>query len=485
MAHDVNDLGVALTLVSFLHRTLVEDGAWPSYLVSSLLEFANAILSHPEPSVRTQGLSLLATAVRCGCLSEILHARSAPALQEVLQLSISSLDDPDDDEREDLDTVTRALGEAFSAAPALNPRALQRLVLDLLDARDRFFPAVGELDDLATFVKERALLDDAGDRVLRDGHPLQTLRVVATETTTRIISAIQSFAEAVVRATRDPEFAKSGPPDYGLRISWAPAASVSAHLSYAIDNDARVVFGTLEKLSAADRFDFDKVAADVSPIVAAAFVRLIERLRQHDDKIEIVLTDPDSTDWQRRLTLRADILGGAGVSALMRRTRSVARGSGILVAKEDVPQANTVRQVFQAVDAMLDKGIVTEADIDGIDSRRQANYYLHGARVLGLFDEDNQPTGRARSLIGRTDRERMAITAVYFEDSPIGRAWRDWAGADHLYDVEPATALAFLETCVRGLSGDTPGRRASTLRAWFAELMPHYPGRSGGQTSFL
>ena len=475
MFHDANDLGIAHTLVSFLHRALAEGNGWPGYLIGAVLHFTNAILSHAEPSLRAQGLSLLAMAAHRGRLPDVLHAEGASALADTLKRAVASLD-LDEEELEDLALVADGLSANLRQSPALDPRALQRVVLDVLDTVDRLAAAVDGLSGLVGFVKERALLDDAGARAARQGRPLQTLRVVAAETTTRLINALVAFAEAVVSSTRDPEFAEFDAPDYGLRVAWAPAASVPIHLSYC-DDDARVVFETLEQLLASNGRDFDAAIADVSPNVAASFVRLVERLRQHDDQIEIVLTDPGSQVWQRHLTLGPEMLRRETISALMRRTRSAARDRSVNVAREDVPQANTVRQVFQAVDAMLAHGVVTHEDIDEINSKRQVNYYKHGARVLGFFDEDNQPTGRARSLIGRSHDERLAITAVYFEDSPIGRAWRTWAGADHLYDIDPNTAQTFLEGCVHDLTNTTPGRRASTLRAWFAELKPHYPMR--------
>jgi hypothetical protein len=124
---------------------------------------------------------------------------------------------------------------------------------------------------------------------------------------------------------------------------------------------------------------------------------------------------------------------------------------------------------------MLARGVVTQADVSDVNSDRQVNYYKQGARILGFFDDDNRPTGRARAIAGLSYERRLGITAVFFEDTPIGRAWRVWAGKDRLRDVEPTTAREFLEACVVGLTGTTPPRRASTLSKWFTELMPHYP----------
>jgi len=94
-----------------------------------------------------------------------------------------------------------------------------------------------------------------------------------------------------------------------------------------------------------------------------------------------------------------------------------------------------------------------------------------------LFDDDNLPTARARAIAGLPYEEQLGVTAIYFEDSAVGRAWRTWAGKQRLSDVDPNTAEAFLSACARGLSGTTPARRASTLRKWHGELMPHYGHR--------
>ena len=56
----------------------------------------------------------------------------------------------------------------------------------------------------------------------------------------------------------------------------------------------------------------------------------------------------------------------------------------------EVPQADTVAQVLQAVEAIHRHGQATAKDIDNIKSSRQVNYYLQAARILGFLDEENQ-----------------------------------------------------------------------------------------------
>jgi hypothetical protein len=159
---------------------------------------------------------------------------------------------------------------------------------------------------------------------------------------------------------------------------------------------------------------------------------------------------------------------------LAQRARGKGSGQGIVVDGLMVPQANTVKLVFQAVDAMLAKGVVLISDIEGISSKRQVDYYRQGARILGLFDENNEPTQRARSIVGLNEEQRLRLAAVYFEDSEIGRAWRQWAGVDQLVNLDPDSAEAFLKQCVVNLSGTTLPRRASSLRRWHAELLPYH-----------
>lgn len=474
MVRCAEDLGIVHTLLGHFHRDLMEAQAWPSYLVGLVLDFIRRALAHKEPSVKAEVLSLLALAVKQGRLGQILHRAAALPLAQKLRAALMPI--AEEDELEALDRVESYLqSDQVPAAPILDSRALQRIVLDLEDAVDRYAQKLTGLSPLLAFVKERALLDDAGAMVGREGRPFQTLRVKAFEAATRLVQAMYSFGEAVVAELRDPDFAV-GAPDYGLQLMWAPLASVSNHLSFK-DDDARPVFDLLAKwVQGQGQQTFEQLIAEHPPTVALAFLRLLERLRQHEASIEIVLTDPQLVAWQKTVLISADTFGQEKIASLQKQARSVARGQKhVFVPKDQVPQANTVRQVFQAVDAILIRGAVTVGDIDGLNSQREVDYYKHGARVLAFLDADNQPTSRARSIMGVSDEQRLAITAVYFEDSVIGRAWRDWAGKNRLSEVDPISARDFLEECVTGLTGTTLPRRASTLRTWYKELVTKKP----------
>lgn len=471
MAHSTEDLGISHTLLSYFHRELIETGIWPSYLVGLTFDFLRKALAHSEASVKAEVLSLLALATEQDLLGQIMHAKAAVPLATALQAEITPI--AEDNEVQALGVVEEYLkGGRVPVAPTLDSRELQRIVLDLMDAVDRYTPMLSGLDPLVTFIRRRALLDDAGVRVAQDGRPLQTVRVKAQEAATRLVQALVSFGEAVVAAWRDPDFANVDAPDYGLQIAWAPAASVPIHLSYA-DDDARRVFEILARLVQGQEQgqNFEQIVKELSPNVAAAFLRLLQRLRQHKDSVEVVLTDPQSLDWQSTVSIGPDTFGQQSISSLMRQARAVARGQGVHVPKDQVPQANALRHVFQVVDAILNHGIVTPNDIDAIATQRQVNYYKQGARVLGFLDTDSQPTSRARTLIDLNYEQRLAVTAIYFEDSVVGRAWRTWAGVNRLSEIDPISAEDFLKECVSDLTGATPQRRASTLRAWYEELV--------------
>lgn len=474
-AKSIADLGIVHTLLAQLHQDVVERGSWPSYLVGQVLTFLREALAHEEPSVRGEVLSLATVAVRRGLLGRVLHAEAALPL--VAQLRKTTYAIADAEEMEDLALVEEYLGGGtVPDVLRVDSRPVQRIVLDLMDAADQYAELLQGLDPLIEFVRRRALLDDAGARVARHVRPLQTIRVRAPQAATRVIESIVGFAEAVVGVSRHLDFGPLSAPDYQLQIAWAPSASVPIHLSFA-DDDARTVFVMLESLlaGAKSRASFEQVFASLPPTAAAAFLRLLERIRQHDESVEVVLTDPRSPVLQRSVFIGPETLGRESVASLMKHARSLSRGRAAIVSADEVPQANTVHQVFQAVDAMVEHGDVTLQDITEVSSQRQINYYKQGARILGFFDEDNQPTSRAHSILGLSNEKRLAITSVYFEDSPIGRAWRSWSGVSRLQELDPQTAKEFLEASVVGLSGSTPGRRASTLRAWLLELAPHYP----------
>jgi hypothetical protein len=128
--------------------------------------------------------------------------------------------------------------------------------------------------------------------------------------------------------------------------------------------------------------------------------------------------------------------------------------------------------MLRVVGVVVERGVVTPDDIAELNSTRQIAYYKQAARILGLFDAKNEPTDRARAPAGLTEEEQRRLLYFVFEDSDVGRAWRRWSGVERLTQVDPDTASEFLTACATGLSGTTPGRRATTIRRWLIELRP-------------
>jgi hypothetical protein len=472
---DAQDLGIAHTLLSLLSRDLHETKHWPGYLLGQVTSFLRQALDHPEASVKAEALSVLSISERRGVLGQVLHASAAAAFAQLVEQQIAPI--AEDDEKEHLVLVLGALRNGkLPKTPKVDVRALQHAVLDVLDAADRYGAMVGGIEPLLDHLKQRALLADASSRVAHDGRALQTLRVRAPEAASRLIQTVVGFGEEIVGLKRHLDFEGLEAPDYGVQLVAAMPASVPIHMVFS-DDDARTVFEVLERLvkGAATSALFEKVVADLPPTTATAFLRILERVKQYQEEIDILITDPASPQWQRQITIGPKTLKQKQQVALVVRSREVPQGKDVIVPAAEVPQANTVRQVFQAVDAMLARGSVVVSDIEHITAQRQVSYYKQGARILRFLDDDNQPTSRARSLVGLDEKRRLAITSVYFEDTVIVRAWREWAGVSRLVDLKRDSAEAFLKQCVVGLSGSTPGRRASTLRTWLDELAPHYP----------
>jgi hypothetical protein len=144
-----------------------------------------------------------------------------------------------------------------------------------------------------------------------------------------------------------------------------------------------------------------------------------------------------------------------------------------------VPQANTIARVLTLLDALFaGEDVAPSALGEGVSTPRQVAYYKQAARILGLLDSQNEPTLRALGLRGLAYEKRMELLAIYFEDSPVGRAWARWNNVDRLSDIDPMSAAPFLQDSVKDLGGTTIPRRASTLREWLADLTPfHYVQR--------
>ena len=474
------DVSTVSNLLVAVEEVFRGGGSVPRALRSSMLSLLRCGLDHPEPVVRHNVLDALVAAR--GHLDEVVNRAAAADLATRLQRAVGA--SVEDDENEALSSVLQSLrGTDLPAVAPSDSRGLQRVLLDLEDALDELGDDAPDMDDLVQTVRHRAMLDGAIEEAISAEAPVQTVRLEGPQASTRLVDALWRFGESVVRMTTPSEQRTSDDEDaaglgFGVEVRPALAASFPVQLIYD-DEAAEAVFDALTRVYAlldlpedADA-ELGKLAA---PVVEAAW-RLIEHAATFEGTIEVVLTDPTRAEWQRTLSGDFSKIAQIARRALPARARLGYRDT-IVLDRTDVPQANTVKQVFECVDAMARNGEVNVADISSITAPRQVDYYKHGARVLGLFDDDNLPTARARAILGLPYPEQLGVTAVYFEDSAIGRAWRRWAGEARLSDVDPKTAESFLTQCARGLSGTTPARRASTLRKWHAELMPmHYANR--------
>ncbi|EDW8956983.1 hypothetical protein AVF70_000368 [Salmonella enterica subsp. enterica] len=145
-----------------------------------------------------------------------------------------------------------------------------------------------------------------------------------------------------------------------------------------------------------------------------------------------------------------------------------------------VPQANDIEKIFMVIDLSRDNEPVTN-EILNVDERH-VSYYKHAARILGLLKSDGTLTSLGQKL-ARTENkdQRMSITAKAFEESECGWAWINWSGVDSLKDIDPSTSDNFLRERCPSLTGTTIGRRAGTLSAWYAKLIPFYIGYASNQ----
>lgn len=471
------DIGVAHTLLGDLDRDLYTTKRWPSVYGGQLLAFLMACVEHPESSVKGAALVSLRAAREVGALSSITFA-ARRALAEALTADAGWI--ADDEEKEDLRQVCEELNRAGgSEDPFVAPSVLNRVALEICDVMDEYEGASDDLTPLLEFLRERVLLDHAGSQALERNQAVQTMRIRGEAASPKLVNALVLLADSVEGVGQATEPDDLEMPDSGVSMSWAPAASFTIHLSSANGADISEVFDVLERLSKVkgSGSNVDALVGALPPQVASAVLRLLARVKHHSCDVEITRTDPSSPLWQQTITIEAERVRKLSFRALARRARESSREIPVRITNRDVPQANEIEKVFQAVDAVLAGRKATVDDIEGITSPRQVNYYLQAARLLGFLDEDNQATSRARSLVGISLEQRLALTAVFFEDSTVGRAWRTWDGKDRLSAVEPESAQEFLEVCVIGLNPTTIKRRASTLREWQTRLARYHPSR--------
>lgn len=479
---ETDDLSTCVNVLSGLEYSLDLPDGLPGLLSSSIVPFVMRCLVHGEALVRHSAIDFLSAACAHDQLRMFVHKGAAARLDDTIAEHLSF--DDADEQAAASELLSGLRSELLPDTAAVAPRMLRRLLLDLEDLASSALVELDGVDGLVSFVQERLLLDSAGDEARKRQASLQTIRMMSEAPSAKLLDSLLRLASTIVRlrADNDNDNDNDNEEEEGayssVQVLAAPAASFPIHVCFQRDY-ANMVFGVLS-----DVFDMlnggpiSIAMEQFEPSLAQAVLSVVKQAASNGGIVDIILTEPTAREWQRKLRVDLSEVSASSLEFLSSLARSKRPRGGVVVDRLMVPQANTVTAVFQAVDAMLAKGKIAIEDIDGISSRRQVDYYRQGARVLGLFDEENELTQRARSLVGLSIPDRLRLAAVYFEDSEIGRAWQAWAAVDHIVEIDPESSVKFLAECVVGLSGSTLPRRASTLRKWLTELSPyHYTRR--------
>lgn len=137
-----------------------------------------------------------------------------------------------------------------------------------------------------------------------------------------------------------------------------------------------------------------------------------------------------------------------------------------------VPQANRI-------DKLLDRVRAACAGDEGWPAHdaRDTAYYTQACHLLGLLDDQGQPTAAGHALNTLNGDSALAALALHVEASEVGAAWLSYCGARGLRELDESSALPFL-LARSNLSPSTAARRAATLRQWLAALQAHAPAVS-------
>lgn len=140
-----------------------------------------------------------------------------------------------------------------------------------------------------------------------------------------------------------------------------------------------------------------------------------------------------------------------------------------------IPQANDINKVIEVVELKKKGKKITYDLVEGLNSPRQVKYYLDAAFSLGLLTRESYLTSAGRFLLSKkTDKGRYQVLADKFESSDFGWAWMKWSNVSSMTELDPNTALDFIQTSVPGLGSSTAKRRATTLTKWVKILTPYH-----------
>jgi hypothetical protein len=132
----------------------------------------------------------------------------------------------------------------------------------------------------------------------------------------------------------------------------------------------------------------------------------------------------------------------------------------------DIPQADDLNVVFRLVELIATGREVRPQELGVV--KRQVSYYSHAARILGLLDDDGEPTQLGRRILVTDRRARAREASLGFAQSAVGMAWTAWSGRP-VTDLNPESAERFIRA-VSDLEESTVQRRALTLRSWVRQF---------------
>jgi len=149
------------------------------------------------------------------------------------------------------------------------------------------------------------------------------------------------------------------------------------------------------------------------------------------------------------------------------------RSPNIRILSRDVPQCGNLEKVIEFSSLLIKyPSSLSTVRQDFLESnevdKRTFYYYRRSAEILGLTNEQNQPTNDCHMLNRlSTQSAQIRFLAYKFMSSNVGSAWFDWQDAKDLSEIQTERATEFLIAVCPSLSEEsTAKRRAQTLQSW-------------------
>ena len=149
------------------------------------------------------------------------------------------------------------------------------------------------------------------------------------------------------------------------------------------------------------------------------------------------------------------------------------RSLNIRILSRDVPQGGNLEKVIEFSSLLIKyPSSLSTVRQDFLESnevdKRTFYYYRRSAEILGLTNEQNQPTNDCYMLNRlSTQSAKIGFLAYKFMSSNVGSAWFDWQDAKDLSEIQTERATEFLIAVCPSLSEEsTAKRRAQTLQSW-------------------